>query len=542
MPIYKKETAVLFIVLNNSTITEKSFHEICNAQPERLYIAINEKLLLINNTKELSHYEIFSSINWPCLVKFFKTNDEVTKEKMIENSISWFFDFEDEGIILEDFFIPIKSFWGFCSCLLEKYRDDKRIALISGMNLLNETKQGTGDYYFSLLTFTSGWASWKRTWKDFRQGIQSFPEFEQTKYIDKSPSFSPFKQKWMKIFRLLYYSKTSDFWQLYFTFNNIINNRLSIIPRKNMIHDIRDKLSNDWVFSIDKMLEETESLSHPTFVLSDIKTDILLQSKQFNIPEFENLQNKSSESVFLKNRLLKFTNDSHSYLKIPRIIHQVYENIAGPSDLLLQLAKSWKKNHPQWEYRFWNKLSIERFLKVEFPEFIPYYQEFPFNVQRWDAIRYLILYKYGGVYADMDYECFEPLDALFCDSICCMGMEPAENAVIHCKNMIIGNALMASVPGHAYFKQIILDMMSKKDNLPEHKGLKVMETTGPFMVTRIYDEFFDKSQITLLPAELIAPLTFEEVQQIIKGRETNEINNKLEKAFAVHYFLGSWLS
>jgi len=39
---------------------------------------------------------------------------------------------------------------------------------------------------------------------------------------------------------------------------------------------------------------------------------------------------------------------------------------------------------------------------------------------------------------------------------------------------------------------------------------------------------------------LVAPLSLEEVQQLIAGKETAEIEEKVEKAFAVHYFLGSW--
>jgi hypothetical protein len=62
------------------------------------------------------------------------------------------------------------------------------------------------------------------------------------------------------------------------------------------------------------------------------------------------------------------------------------------------------------------------------------------------------------------------------------------------------------------------------------------------MTTRIYDTYPSKEEVTLLPAELIAPLTLAEVQQIFDGHETEELEAKLEKSFAVHYFFGSWVS
>ncbi|GHT58791.1 hypothetical protein AGMMS50239_04050 [Bacteroidia bacterium] len=242
----------------------------------------------------------------------------------------------------------------------------------------------------------------------------------------------------------------------------------------------------------------------------------------------------------MKELLLK--NNRQQSLKIPRIIHQVYEDPAGPPDHLIQVSETWKACHPDWEYRFWDKQAIEEFMQAEFPEYIPAYNAFPFPVLRWDAIRCFILYHYGGLYADMDYECFEPMDSLLGDSTCCLGMEPDDNAILHNRDMIIGNALMASVPGHDFFKVIIDEMFTDKNGLIDvrYKGLYVMEGTGPFMFTRIYKNYREKETVTLLPAELVAPLTVDETRKIILGNATKDIEDKVEKAFALHYFLGSW--
>ena len=68
----------------------------------------------------------------------------------------------------------------------------------------------------------------------------------------------------------------------------------------------------------------------------------------------------------------------------------------------------------------------------------------------------------------------------------------------------------------------------------------VIESTGPFMTTRIYDRFEKKNEITLLPADLVAPLSLEEIQQLLAGTETVEMEEKVAKAYAIHYFMGSW--
>ena len=227
--------------------------------------------------------------------------------------------------------------------------------------------------------------------------------------------------------------------------------------------------------------------------------------------------------------------------KIPLLIHQVYEDMNGPSEALLTISASWKKYHPVYEYRFWNKESMEDFLHVDFPEFLPVYRNYPYNVQRWDAIRYLLLYRFGGLYADMDYECFAPLDVLLQDAACCMGLEPHIHAMRLNKPFLVGNALMATVPAHPYFKMLIEDMMENQHTFfSQSRVSQILESTGPCLTTRIYNLYQDKEQIRLLPAELIAPLSFQEVRLLVEGTQSDEIDHKIEKAYAIHYYMGSW--
>lgn len=150
-------------------------------------------------------------------------------------------------------------------------------------------------------------------------------------------------------------------------------------------------------------------------------------------------------------------------MKIPRIIHQLYENPNGSSNVpenLKSLSETWISNHPDWEYRFWDKKAMNDFLESFFPELVSRYHSFPFNVQRWDAIRYLILYRIGGMYVDMDYECMEPFDELLGGNTCCLGLEPARHSSSFKKPYIVGNALMACIPEHNFFKSIINHVFS----------------------------------------------------------------------------------
>ena len=67
-----------------------------------------------------------------------------------------------------------------------------------------------------------------------------------------------------------------------------------------------------------------------------------------------------------------------------------------------------------------------------------------------------------------------------------------------------------------------------------------METTGSFMVTRVYEQLKRKKTVTLLPADCVAPLTLWEISMLRAGKGHPDVIGKMEKAFAIHYFLGTW--
>ena len=72
----------------------------------------------------------------------------------------------------------------------------------------------------------------------------------------------------------------------------------------------------------------------------------------------------------------------------------MWEGKDGPQpDLLSDLSQTWKEQHPDWTYIFWNGEKIDAFMAGH-AEYRDVYNSYPYAVQRWDMIRYLILYEY----------------------------------------------------------------------------------------------------------------------------------------------------
>lgn len=231
-------------------------------------------------------------------------------------------------------------------------------------------------------------------------------------------------------------------------------------------------------------------------------------------------------------------------MSIPKCIHQIWSEKYDPlPDSLRTLGQTWKDNHPEWKYIYWNEKTILVFINEFYPAYMNRYHAFPYDIQRWDAIRYLLLLHFGGLYVDFDYECLMGLDPLIENTNCCFAMEPAEHILEDSPSPYFNNALIGCTPGHPFIQEVVNYVFesdcclscSKKD-----KSIYVLESTGPVMLSKLYKVSNHKNKITLLPTKNVSPFSFFESRAYLYGEENETLDNKLEEAYAVHYFLNSW--
>jgi mannosyltransferase OCH1-like enzyme len=182
---------------------------------------------------------------------------------------------------------------------------------------------------------------------------------------------------------------------------------------------------------------------------------------------------------------------------IPKIIHQIWEGYEYPlHDFNKQLGKTWKECHPDWRYEFWDGDRMNSFVEENYPEILDIYNNYKYGVQRWDAIRYLILYKMGGLYADFDYECLESFDDYIKgEKKCYFAMEPEEHRLVSRKDIYFNNALMITPPEHPFFEYIITYLQTKPVVYTGNKSYDVLSSTGPLMLSNLYENYEDKSNV-----------------------------------------------
>ena len=232
---YNTNTPILFLIFNRPHTTIQVFSQIKKMKPTKLYFAADgprspEEKDVCEQTRN-----IVSAVDWVCDVSTLFRENNLGYGQAISEAIHWFFENEPEGIILEDDCLPSDSFFGFCSYMLEKYRNDERIGHISGSNHQKGIVRGDGSYYFSMLTSHWGWAGWRRVWKDYDSKKNPYHLFEKMKRIEQIQALTCYKDYWYYRFNI---DGSVYSWNFQYFFLNLINNRLSVVPNANLITNI----------------------------------------------------------------------------------------------------------------------------------------------------------------------------------------------------------------------------------------------------------------------------------------------------------------
>lgn len=148
---------ILFLVFNRPDTTKEVFSEIRKIKPKKLYVAADgarngKDQELIKKVKS-----IVEKVDWDCEVSYLFREKNMGCKMAVSSAISWFFDNEEKGIILEDDCLPNKSFFLFQERMLNKYEKDERIMMVSGTNSMIEHPETKFDYFFlGILQFGVG--------------------------------------------------------------------------------------------------------------------------------------------------------------------------------------------------------------------------------------------------------------------------------------------------------------------------------------------------------------------------------------------------
>ena len=218
------------------------------------------------------------------------------------------------------------------------------------------------------------------------------------------------------------------------------------------------------------------------------------------------------------------TEISEEYI-IPKMIHFVWVGSPVPLPYKKFIA-SWKRLHPDWIVKVWTDQAVA---------FLGLRNQYAYDSARnfgekADIARYEILYRYGGVYVDIDFECVKPFDNLHksCEVY----------AGINGDNECLLNGLIGIRAGHPIMKACIENI---KAGPGDHDEMRIMKETGPYFFTKMFVEYASRMLGKVVPFPPSFFYSFPGSFRHLKNCEEIKREFLKPESLAIHYWASSWM-
>jgi hypothetical protein len=182
----------------------------------------------------------------------------------VQEAISWFFNHEEFGVILEDDVYPTQDFLDFCELMLRRYITDESIFSISGTSFLDVNDFASqSEYRMACVTNVWGWATWKRAWLEYKDELPSLwkPTVATSlfKALDRDPIAFAY---WASIF-LIMKIRADDTWDIQLAWTQLSSFKKTVVPFPSLCTNLGFDLRASHTKNAPIFLQPTRSLVLP---------------------------------------------------------------------------------------------------------------------------------------------------------------------------------------------------------------------------------------------------------------------------------------
>lgn len=290
---YGIDVSVAIIFFTRTDTLEKVFEQVKKARPSRLFLIQDGPR---ENTSDLQNIEacrrIVENIDWDCEVKKNYSDRNLGCGMRPYSGVSWVFEHTEEAIIIEDDCIVADSFFPFCKEMLERYREDLRIGIISSWNHFEEFDFGGYSYGFCKSVGCGAWATWRNRWEKCDYYLNNYSDYvRELLKNDISPSFAAKKKihKWDVAQKDISEGINISYWDNQWNLARHINSWLTITPKYNQLTNVgfsegathfKKAKKPHWSFNL-KRRELEFPLIHPEFVIANREYDNKYYKKMY---------------------------------------------------------------------------------------------------------------------------------------------------------------------------------------------------------------------------------------------------------------------
>lgn len=301
---YQLKTPVVFLTFNRPDTTKKVFEVIRQVKPPILLVSADgtRKNKPGEAEKCAAVRQIIDTVDWKCEVIKNYSEENLGSYQKNSTSLTWAFNLVEEAIILEDDCLPNISFFRFCEELLNRYRHNQQISMISGDNFQFYNQRIHYSYYFSHYVHVWGWATWRRSWQNVDLKMNQWKEFCDSGGLSQKLKNKWEVNYWKNIFNNMYKGKRKYSWDYQLFLSSLIDDKLSILPSANLVSNL----------GFDSTATNTRNCKNPLANMSTQELEFPLQHPPYIIRNKEaddfTYKNVLSFSARTKNKLKSFLN------------------------------------------------------------------------------------------------------------------------------------------------------------------------------------------------------------------------------------------
>jgi hypothetical protein len=230
-----------------------------------------------------------------------------------------------------------------------------------------------------------------------------------------------------------------------------------------------------------------------------------------------------------------------------KLIHQIW--IQGPKHfeenrpIYFEVSKTWKTLFPDYEYKLWGEAEYLPLIENFSADLLQSYKDAPNFSCKSDFARFVILYNFGGLYVDTDYEPFKRFDFLFMDTDLLLVKFHLNKSKMLFADFIYNQAfLYAGKTKHKLFENM-LNIGAKTNFITSKMGDQeyTMKVVGPTGTSKMIVEMnLEHDETTrIVPHCMIEISDFSNVKPATMTKV--DIQNMTPFAVGVHRIEGSWI-
>lgn len=320
MEKYKINIPILLIGFNRPDLIKRNLENLSQFSISKMYVTVDGPRSHVQGEKEKVDkvIDLVKGIDF-CDCVDYRINEVNKGCEITETSaITWVLEREEYVIVLEDDIIVHESFFRFMEDMLNRYKDEDRIAMVSGCNYTPMPFPNNEDYCFCQSGHIWGWGTWKRVWKDFNLNEKIDSHYLTDSFLE-SHTANKEVSKWYKelFYDMRYKGEGNNTWDYMFTYFRVSRGYLSIVPKCHLT-------SNIGVYGLHTNGEDKEhNLTIDDMFVAKKHPESISWYKDYDIYHYNNwLKHPRSKA---KSKIISLIIDTHLY-PIYKKLHKFIKN------------------------------------------------------------------------------------------------------------------------------------------------------------------------------------------------------------------------